>query len=65
MIQLFSLLPIIPRSSIRDCTLKIHGRHGACLVQQVSQWHGGQVHALDSELGGASFRMTWAYAGPL
>ncbi|WPO00598.1 ATP-binding protein [Pseudomonas sp. MUP55] len=36
---------------------------GLALVQRVSQWHGGQVQVLDSEWGGASFRMTWAYAG--
>ncbi|AZF27130.1 ATP-binding protein [Pseudomonas sp. R2-60-08W] len=35
---------------------------GLALVQRVSQWHGGQVQVLDSEWGGASFRMTWAYA---
>ena len=35
---------------------------GLALVQRVSQWHGGQVEVLDSEWGGASFRMTWAYA---
>ncbi len=35
---------------------------GLALVKRVSQWHGGQVHVLDSECGGASFRMTWAYA---
>lgn len=35
---------------------------GLALVKRVSQWHGGQVHVLDSEWGGASFRMTWAYA---
>ncbi|AIB36856.1 MULTISPECIES: ATP-binding protein [Pseudomonas] len=34
---------------------------GLALVQRVSQWHGGQVQVLDSEWGGASFRMTWAY----
>ncbi|MEN5151504.1 ATP-binding protein [Pseudomonas orientalis] len=37
---------------------------GLALVKRVSQWHGGQVHVLDSEWGGASFRMTWAYADP-
>lgn len=35
---------------------------GLALVQRVSQWHGGQVQVLDSQWGGASFRMTWAYA---
>ena len=35
---------------------------GLALVKRVSQWHGGQVEVLDSEWGGASFRMTWAYA---
>jgi two-component system, OmpR family, sensor kinase ParS len=35
---------------------------GLALVQRVSQWHGGQVEVLDSQWGGASFRMTWAYA---
>ncbi len=35
---------------------------GLALVKRVSQWHGGHVHVLDSEWGGASFRMTWAYA---
>lgn len=35
---------------------------GLALVKRVSQWHGGQVHVLDSEWDGASFRMTWAYA---
>ncbi len=35
---------------------------GLALVKRVSQWHGGQVQVLDSEWGGASFRMTWAYA---
>jgi len=35
---------------------------GLALVQRVSQWHGGQVQVQDSEWGGASFRMTWAYA---
>lgn len=35
---------------------------GLALVQRLSQWHGGQVQVLDSEWGGASFRMTWAYA---
>ncbi|WP_348749740.1 ATP-binding protein [Pseudomonas rhodesiae] len=35
---------------------------GLALVQRVSQWHGGQVEVRDSEWGGASFRMTWAYA---
>lgn len=35
---------------------------GLALVRRVSQWHGGQVEVLDSEWGGASFRMTWAYA---
>ena len=35
---------------------------GLALVQRVSQWHGGQVCVLDSEWGGASFRMTWANA---
>ncbi|NMX94238.1 MULTISPECIES: ATP-binding protein [unclassified Pseudomonas] len=34
---------------------------GLALVQRVSQWHGGQVQVLDSQWGGASFRMTWAY----
>jgi len=34
---------------------------GLALVKRVSQWHGGQVEVLDSEWGGASFRMTWAY----
>lgn len=34
---------------------------GLALVQRVCQWHGGQVEVLDSEWGGASFRMTWAY----
>jgi two-component system sensor kinase ParS len=35
---------------------------GLALVRRVCQWHGGQVEVLDSEWGGASFRMTWAYA---
>ncbi|MCF9009801.1 ATP-binding protein, partial [Pseudomonas carnis] len=35
---------------------------GLALVKRVSQWHGGQVEVQDSEWGGASFRMTWAYA---
>lgn len=35
---------------------------GLALVKRVSQWHGGQVQVQDSEWGGASFRMTWAYA---
>lgn len=35
---------------------------GLALVQRVCQWHGGQVEVLDSPWGGASFRMTWAYA---
>lgn len=35
---------------------------GLALVQRVSPWHGGQVQVLDSQWGGASFRMTWAYA---
>ena len=34
---------------------------GLALVRRVCQWHGGQVEVLDSEWGGASFRMTWAY----
>ncbi|MBT2372228.1 ATP-binding protein [Pseudomonas fluorescens] len=34
---------------------------GLALVKRVCQWHGGQVEVLDSEWGGASFRMTWAY----
>ncbi|MFO2464356.1 ATP-binding protein [Pseudomonas sp. 15FMM2] len=34
---------------------------GLALVQRVCQWHGGQVEVLDSEWGGALFRMTWAY----
>ncbi|MFC6299774.1 HAMP domain-containing protein [Pseudomonas sp. CCM 7893] len=34
---------------------------GLALVKRVSQWHGGQVEVLDSEWGGASFRMTWAH----
>ncbi|MBA1430985.1 ATP-binding protein [Pseudomonas orientalis] len=35
---------------------------GLALVRRVSQWHGGQVQVLDSEWGGASFRMTWGDA---
>ncbi|WP_409286168.1 ATP-binding protein, partial [Pseudomonas protegens] len=34
---------------------------GLALVRRVSQWHGGKVEVLDSEWGGASFRMTWAH----
>jgi two-component system, OmpR family, sensor kinase ParS len=34
---------------------------GLALVQRVCQWHGGQVQVFDSEWGGASFRMSWAY----
>ena len=34
---------------------------GLALVKRVCQWHGGQVEVLESEWGGASFRMTWAY----
>ena len=34
---------------------------GLALVQRVCQWHGGQVQVVDSEWGGASFRMSWAY----
>ena len=34
---------------------------GLALVKRVSQWHGGQVEVQDSEWGGASFRMSWAY----
>ncbi|WP_409298815.1 ATP-binding protein [Pseudomonas sp. KCJK8993] len=33
---------------------------GLALVRRVSQWHGGKVEVMDSEWGGASFRMTWA-----
>ncbi|MCK1787510.1 hypothetical protein L9Z73_25175, partial [Pseudomonas sp. TNT11] len=44
----------------------VHGQRiraclGLALVQRVSQWHGGQVLVQDSEWGGASFRMRWAY----
>ena len=32
------------------------------LSKRDSEGEGGQVEVLDSEWGGASFRMTWAYA---
>ncbi|MEN5090511.1 ATP-binding protein [Pseudomonas protegens] len=34
---------------------------GLALVRRVSQWHGGKVEVVDSEWGGASFRLTWAH----
>ncbi|MGC5699172.1 HAMP domain-containing protein [Pseudomonas sp. NFXW11] len=34
---------------------------GLALVRRVSQWHGGKVEVLESEWGGASFRLTWAH----
>ncbi|KTC34740.1 MAG: ATP-binding protein [Pseudomonas sp.] len=34
---------------------------GLALVRRVSQWHGGKVQVMDSEWGGASFRMTWTH----
>ncbi|KAF0866367.1 ATP-binding protein [Pseudomonas sp. LD120] len=34
---------------------------GLALVRRVSQWHGGMVEVVDSEWGGASFRLTWAH----
>ena len=53
--------PFMRLDASRDRRTGGFGR-GLALVQRVSQWQGGPVQVLDSEWGGASFRMTWAYA---
>ena len=38
---------------------------GLSIVERIAEWHGGEIEVLDSELGGARFRMTWPRQRPI
>lgn len=37
---------------------------GLSIVQRIVEWHGGEIRILESDLGGARFRMTWPRQRP-